>query len=62
MLQYNVEFDLKTRMLANSRIQTAPAEKFGVSFSNVNRIRNRRDQIVNRTFVGMYSGRVWNNQ
>ena len=53
MLQNNIEMDLKTRLIEDSKTQTELAEKLNVSIAYVNRIIKGREQIVNKTFIAM---------
>jgi plasmid maintenance system antidote protein VapI len=53
MLQNNIEMDLKTRLIEDSKTQTELAENLNVSIAYVNRIIKGREQIVNKTFIAM---------
>ena len=53
MLKNNIEIDVKTKGIEESRTQAQVAESIGTSPSYVNKIVRNKEQIVNKTFLAM---------
>lgn len=53
MLKNNIEIDVKTKCIEESRTQAQVAESIGTSPSYVNKIVRNKEQIVNKTFLAM---------
>ena len=53
MLKNNIEIDVKTKCIEESRTQAQVAERIGTSASYVNKIVRNKEQIVNKTFLAM---------
>ena len=53
MLKNNIEIDVKTKCIEESRTQAQVAESIGTSPSYVNKIIRSKEQIVNKTFLAM---------
>ncbi len=53
MLKNNIEIDVKTKCIEESRTQAQVAEGIGTSPSYVNKIVRNKEQIVNKTFLAM---------
>jgi len=53
MLKNNMEIDVKTKCIEESRTQAQVAESIGTSPSYVNKIVRNKEQIVNKTFIAM---------
>ena len=53
MLKNNIEIDVKTKCIEESRTQAQVAERIGTSPSYVNKIVRNKEQIVNKTFLAM---------
>ena len=53
MLKNNIEIDVKTKCIEESRTQAQVAESIGTSASYVNKIVRNKEQIVNKTFLAM---------
>ena len=53
MLKNNIEIDVKTKCIEESRTQAQVAESIGTSPSYVNKIVQNKEQIVNKTFLAM---------
>lgn len=53
MLKNNIELDVKTKCIEESKPQARIAEEVGTSPANVSRIVNSKEQIVNKTFLAM---------
>lgn len=53
MLKNNIEIDVKTKCIEESRTQAQVAEGIGISPSYVNKIVRSKEQIVNKTFLAM---------
>ncbi|MBR5109057.1 MAG: helix-turn-helix transcriptional regulator [Clostridia bacterium] len=53
MLKNNIEIDVKTKCIEESRTQAQVAENIGTSPSYVNKIVRNKEQIVNKTFLAM---------
>ena len=59
MLTNNIELDLKTRMIEDGVTQTEIAKHLGVSIPYVNRIIRGKENIINKTFIGILDGLVY---
>ena len=53
MLKNNIDIDVKTNCIEESRTQAQVAESIGTSPSYVNKIVRNKEQIVNKTFLAM---------
>ena len=53
MQKNNMEIDVKTKCIEESRTQAQVAESIGTSPSYVNKIVRNKEQIVNKTFLAM---------
>ena len=53
MLKNNIELDVKTKCIEESKTQAWIAEVVGTSPAYVSRIVNSRENIVNKTFISM---------
>ena len=53
MLKNNIEIDVKTKCIEESRTQAQVAESIGTSPSYVNKIVRNKEQIFNKTFLAM---------
>ena len=53
MLKNNIEIEVKTKCIEESRTQAQVAENIGTSPSYVNKIVRNKEQIVNKTFLAM---------
>lgn len=53
MLLNNIELDVKTRCIEESKTQAEIAEELGMTPGYISRIVNSKEQIVNKTFLGM---------
>ena len=53
MLKNNMEIDVKTKCIEESRTQAQVAESIGTSPSYVNKTVRNKEQIVNKTFLAM---------
>ena len=53
MLLNNIELDVKTKCIEESKTQVWIAEELGTSPGYISRIVNSKEQIVNKTFLGM---------
>ena len=53
MLKNNIEIDVKTKCIEESRTQAQVAERIGTSPSYVNKIVRNKEQIINKTFLAM---------
>ena len=53
MLKNNIEIDVKTKCIEESRTQAQVAESIGTLPSYVNKIVRNKEQIVNKTFLAM---------
>ena len=49
----NIELDVKTRCIEESKTQAEIAHTLGTSPAYISRIVNSREQIVNKTFLAM---------
>ena len=53
MLLNNIELDVKTKCIEESKTQARIAEELGTTPGYISRIVNSKEQIVNRTFLAM---------
>jgi transcriptional regulator with XRE-family HTH domain len=53
MLLNNIELDVKTKCIEESKTQAKIAEELGTTPGYISRIVNSREQIVNKTFLSM---------
>ena len=53
MLLNNIELDVKTRCIEESKTQAKIAEELETTPGYISRIVNSKEQIVNKTFLGM---------
>lgn len=53
MLKNNIELDVKTKCIEESKTQARIDEEVGTSPAYVSRIVNRKEQIVNKTLLAM---------
>ena len=53
MLKNNLEIDVKVKCLEEGVTQAQLAEKIGTSAPYVSRLINKKEGILNKTFVGM---------
>ena len=53
MLLNNIELDVKTKCIEESKTQAKIAEELGTTPGYISRIVNSKEQIVNRTFLAM---------
>lgn len=53
MLKNNIELDVKTKCIEESKTQAWIAEEVGTSPAYVSRIINGKENIVNKTFLSM---------
>ena len=53
MLLNNIELDIKTKCIEESKTQAEIAEELGTSQAYISRIVNSREKIVNNTFIRM---------
>jgi plasmid maintenance system antidote protein VapI len=53
MLKNNIELDVKTKCIEESRTQVWIAENVGTSPAYISRIVNSKENIVNKTFLSM---------
>lgn len=53
MLLNNIELDVKTRCIEESITQAKIADELGTTPGYISRIVNSKEQIVNKTFLGM---------
>ena len=53
MLLNNIELDIKTKCIEESKTQAKIAEEVGATPGYISRIVNSREQIVNKTFLAM---------
>ena len=53
MLLNNIELDVKTKCIEESKTQARIAEELGTTPGYISRIVNSKEQIVNKTFLGM---------
>lgn len=53
MLLNNIELDVKTKCIEESKTQLSIAEELGITPSYISRIVNSKEQIVNKTFLRM---------
>ena len=62
MQKNNMEIDVKTKCIEESRTQAQVAESIGTSPSYVNKIVRNKEQIVNKTFLAMMEDRGYDVQ
>ena len=53
MLLNNIELDVKTKCIEESKTQACIAQDLGTSPAYISRIVNSKEQIVNKTFLRM---------
>ena len=53
MVKNNIEVDVKVKCIENSVTQAQMAEKIGTTPAYVNRVLQKKDGIINKTFVQM---------
>ena len=53
MIKNNIEVDVKVKCIENGMTQAQLAEKIETTGQYVNRIRKKKDGVVNKTFVQM---------
>ena len=53
MLKNNIELDVKTKYIEESKTQAWVAEEVGMPLAYVSRIVNGKENIVNKTFLSM---------
>ena len=60
MLLNNIELDVKTKCIEESKTQLSIAEELGITPSYISRIVNSKEQIVNKTFLRMMQSLGYN--
>ena len=60
MLLNNIELDVKTKCIEESKTQLAIAQELGTSPAYISRIVNSKEQIVNKTFLRMLESLGYN--
>ena len=60
MLLNNIELDVKTKCIEESKTQLGIAEELGITPSYISRIVNSKEQIVNKTFLRMMQSLGYN--
>ncbi len=60
MLLNNIELDVKTKCIEESKTQARIAEELGTTPGYVSRIVNSKEQIVNKTFLAMMESLGYN--
>ena len=60
MLMNNIVLDVKTKCIEEDKTQNQIAEDVGTSAAYVSRIVNSKEQIVNKTFLGMMASLGYN--
>ena len=53
MLLNNIELDVKTKCIEESKTQAGIAEELGTSQAYISRIVNSKEKIINNTFIRM---------
>lgn len=53
MLLNNIELDVKTKCIEESKTQLSVSEELGITPSYISRIVNGKENIVNKTFIAM---------
>lgn len=53
MLLNNIELDVKTKCIEESKTQLSVSEELGITPSYISRIVNGKENIVNKTFLAM---------
>ena len=53
MLLNNIELDVKTKCIEESKTQLSISEELGITPSYISRIVNSKENIVNKTFLAM---------
>ena len=60
MLLNNIELDVKTKCIEESKTQARIAEELGTTPGYISRIVNSKENIVNKTFLGMMESLGYN--
>jgi hypothetical protein len=60
ILLNNIELDVKTKCIEESKTQAKIAEEVGTTPGYISRIVNSKEQIVNKTFLGMMESLCYN--
>lgn len=60
MLMNNIEMDVKTKCIEESKTQAKIAEELGTTPGYISKIVNSKEQIVNKTFLGMMESLGYN--